>query len=156
MTAANGLAAGATHSFQILYATTGGQRSPLSPPASGKTWSGISYYGIPAEWMEEYWGYAWPLATAPLASGGPTPLQVFLTGGDPLDPSTWLRTAITRSAQGFFLDWNPQPGLTYQVQYSTNLAAWVNLGSPRFAAGNADSIYIGGNNLGYYRILCLR
>jgi hypothetical protein len=148
--------ADSTHSFQVLYATTDGRRSPLSPAASGTTWLGYSFYGIPVEWMEEYWGSAWPSATAPLAPGGPTPLQVFLTGANPTNSATWLRTAVTRSAQGFFLNWNPQPGLTYQVQYSTNLAAWVNLGSPRFAAGNVDSIYIGGNNLGYYRILCLQ
>ena len=92
--------------------------------------------------------------TVPLISGGPTPLQVFLSGGDPLDPSTWLRTAITRTAQGFFLGWNPQPGLHLPgAKSSTNLKAWVNVGSPRFAAGNVDSIYLGGNNSGYYRVL---
>jgi hypothetical protein len=147
--------ANTTNSFQILYVTTDGRRSPLSPPASGATWTGLSYYGIPVEWMDEYWGDAWPPATVPLAPGGPTPLQVFLSGGDPLDPSTWLRTAIARAAQGFFLEWNPQPGHTYQVQSSSDLRAWANVGLARFAAGNVDSIYLGGNTRGYYRILCL-
>ena len=136
--------------------TTDGRRSPLSPAASGTTWSGINYYGIPVEWMQQYWGDAWPLATAPLVPGGPTPLQVFLSGGNPLYPSSWLRTTINPSTQGFFLGWNPQPGRTYQVQSSTNLSTWANVGSPRFAAGNVDSIYLGGNNVGYYRILWLR
>jgi hypothetical protein len=156
MTAANGLTAGSTHLFQVACMTTDGRRSPLSPAASGSTWSGISYYGIPVEWMQQYWGDAWPLATAPLVPGGPTPLQVFLSGGNPLYPSTWLRTTINPSTQGFFLGWNPQPGRTYQVQSSTNLSTWANVGSPRFAAGNVDSIYLGGNNVGYYRILWLR
>jgi hypothetical protein len=156
MTAANGLTASSTHLFQVAYMTTDGRRSPLSPAASGTTWSGMSYYGIPVEWMQQYWGDAWPPATAPLVPGGPTPLQVFLSGGNPLDPSTWLRTSINPSAQGLFLGWNPQPGRTYQVQSSTNLSTWANVGSPRFAAGNVDSIYLGGNNLGYYRILWLR
>ena len=156
MTAANGLTAGSTHLFQVAYMTTDGRRSPLSPAASGTTWSGINYYGIPVEWMQQYWGDAWPLATAPLVPGGPTPLQVFLSGGNPLYPSTWLRTTINPSTQGFFLGWNPQPGRTYQVQSSTNLSTWANVGSPRFAAGNVDSIYLGGNNVGYYRILWLR
>jgi len=156
MTAANGLAAGTANSFQVLYATTSGQRSPLSPAAAATTWSGINYYGIPVEWMEEYWGAAWPVATAPLAPGGPTPLQAFLTGANPLNPSTWLRTSLSQTAQGYYLSWNPQPGLTYQVQYSSNLEAWVSLGSPRFAAGNVDSIYLGGSAPGYYRILCLQ
>ena len=156
MTASNGLTAYSTHSFQVLYATTDGRLSPLSPSASGTTWQGAGYYGIPVEWMEKLRGEDWPSATAPLAPGGPTPLQVSLTGANPTNSATWLRVAIASTAQGFFLNWNPQPGLTYQVQYSANLTAWTNLGAPRLAAGNADSIYIGGNTLGYYRILCLQ
>ena len=156
MTAANGLTANSANSFQVAYMTTDGRFSPLSPAASGTTWSGMSYYGIPVEWMNKYWGDAWPSATAPLVPGGLTPLQVFLSGGNPLDPGTWLRTSISPSAQGFFLGWNPQPGHTYQVQSSSDLEAWVNVGLPRFAAGDVDSIYLGGNNAGYYRILCLR
>jgi hypothetical protein len=156
MTAANGLGAGSTHSFQVLCATTDGRRSPLSPATSATTWSGISYYGIPGEWMVDYWGDAWPSATTPLAPGGPTPLQAFLTGANPLDPTTWLRTTISQTAEGCFLNWNAQPGLTYQVQSSSNLSAWVNVGSPRLALGSADSYYLGLTSPGYYRILRLR
>ncbi len=154
MTAANGLAAGSTHSFQVAY-TVAGAQSPLSLDTQVTLYSGSSYYGIPVEWMEEYWGDSWPPATVPLAPGGPTPLQAFMTGADPLDPSTWLKTTLTHTPQGNYLNWNPQPGLTYQVQYTTNLTTWANLGSPRFAAGNADSIYLGNSTLGYYRVLCL-
>ena len=105
--------------------------------------------------MQQYWGDSWPPATVPLAPGGPSPLQAFLTGANPLDPSTWLRTSLNRTEQGYYVNWNPQPGLTYQLQYSPALNGWVNLGSPRFAAGNTDSVYVGSNNLGYYRVLCL-
>ena len=91
----------------------------------------------------------------PVAPGGPTVLQVFLTGADPTNPATWLRTAIIHTAQGYFLTWNPQPGLTYQVQTSTNLTTWQNPGSPRFAAGTVDSLYIGLSNAGYYRVMWL-
>jgi hypothetical protein len=149
------VATNSAHSFQITYVTTDGQHSPLSPAATGTAFSGRSYYGIPVEWMSEYWGDAWPLATAPLEPGGPTPLQVFLSGANPLDSNTWLRTAIAQSAQGPFLEWNPQPGHTYQVQSSSDLRAWTNVGSARFAAGNVDSIYLGGSSGSYYRILCL-
>ena len=155
MTAANGLTAGTSNAFQVLYATTDGRRSPLSPAASAGTWSGINFYGIPVEWMQQYWGANWPSPTTPLAPGGPTPLQAFLSGANPLTPSTWLQTSLTRTAQGNYLNWNPQPGLTYQVQSSTDLETWVNVGSPRFAADNVDAIYLGGSSGGYYRILCL-
>ena len=81
MTVANGLAAGSTHSFQVDYVTTDGTISPISSSASGTTWSGGNYYGIPVEWMEQYYGdsiASWPAnVNAPLAPGGLTLLQVF-------------------------------------------------------------------------------
>ena len=104
--------------------------------------------------MKQYWesGTKWPEPNDPVAPGGPTLLQVFLTGADPTNPATWLRTAIVPTAQGYFLTWNPQPGLTYQVQASTDLADWVDTGSPRFAAGTVDYLYIGLSHAGYYRV----
>ncbi len=159
MTAANGLTANSTHSFRVDY-VTGGRRSPISPLAYGATWSGANYYGLPVEWMEAYYGpdiASWPTnVNTPLAPVGPTLFQVFLSGGDPLDPTTWLRTALTQTSQGLYLGWNTQPGLIYQVQMTTNFASWINLGAPRFAAGNSDSIFVGGGSAGYYRVLLLR
>ncbi len=158
MTATNGLAVDTSYSFQVDYVTTGGRRSPLSPATQGTTWGTNNYKGLlPVQWMAQYWGYgnAWPGPDDPVAPGGPTVLQVFLTGADPTNPATWLRTAINSTAQGYFLTWNPQPGLTYQVQTSTDLTAWQNLGSPRFAVGASDSLYIGLSNAGYYRVMWL-
>jgi hypothetical protein len=163
MTAANGLTTNSTHSFQVDYVTTDGRRSPRSPSASGTTWSGQNWGGIPYEWMAEYFGgyfngtYTtnyWPSATT-LLSSGPTLLQVFLGGGNPLDSSTWLQTTLTTTSQGLFLSWNTTPGFTYQVQVTTDLISWSNLGGPRFAAGTSDSIYVGGGAAGYYRIRLL-
>ncbi len=153
-------AASTSYSFQVDYVTTSGRRSPLSPAAVGTTWSGYNWGGVPFEWMALHYGggnmYNWPAPSAPVAAGGPTVLQAFLTGADPANPATWLRTSISQTAQGWFLSWNPQPGLTYQVQASTNLNRWVNVGSPRFASGTADSVYIGLTNTGdYYRLMWL-
>ena len=164
MTAANGLKTNSTHSFRVDYVTTAGTRSPLSPPVSGSTWSGLNWGGIPYEWMAEFFGgyyngtyhtNYWPSAGTLLDSGGPTLLQVFLSGGTPFDSSTWLQTALTKTQEGLFLSWNTQPGFTYQVQVTTNFTAWSNVGAPRFAAGASDSIYVGGGSVGYYRILLL-
>ncbi|MGH7970205.1 MAG: hypothetical protein ACREIC_15900, partial [Limisphaerales bacterium] len=159
MTAANGLGANSTHSFQVDFVTSSGRPSPLSPAASATTWMGYSWYSsVPFEWMAGYYGYdtsRWPLPNSPVAPGGPTVVQVFLTGANPLNPATWLRTALLSTPQGYFLTWNPQPGQTYQVQSSGNLAAWSDIGAPRFAAGSADSVYVGGNNTAFYRILKL-
>ncbi len=160
MTVTNGLAASSTHSFQVEYVTTSGSISPISPAASGTTWSGGNYFGIPVEWMEQYYGDSvanWPTnVNTPLAMGGPTLQQVFQAGGSPLDPGTWLRTSLFNTDQGMFLGWNTVPGMTYQVQTMSNLTAWANLGAPRFAAGTNDSIFVGGGAAGYYRVLLLR
>jgi hypothetical protein len=160
MTASNGLAPSSTHSFQLEYVTTNGMVSPVSPAAYGTTWGGGDYYGLPVEWLEQYYGDTianWPAnVNVPLAAGGQTLRQVFLSGGNPLDPGTWLRTSLSGTSQGMFLNWNTQPGATYQVQSSPNLATWTNLGTARFAAGTNDSIYVGGSAAGYYRVLLMR
>jgi hypothetical protein len=160
MTATDGLRAGSTNSFQVDYVATNGRRSPLSPATTGIAWSGFSWDGIPFEWMAQHFGGPnnvshWPSGDAPVTSGGPTVLQVFLTGADPASPATWLRMSMIHTAQGYFLTWNPQPGMTYQVQTSTNLTTWVNTGSPRFAADSIDSLYIGLSSSGYYRVMWL-
>jgi hypothetical protein len=161
MTAANGLTAGSTHGFQVAY-TTGGRQSPLSPSASGTTWSGLSWGGIPYEWMAAFFGgYSggayhtnfWPSASGAVAAGGPALLQVFLTGANPFDSSSWLQQTLAQTQQGLFLNWNTQPGHTYQVLTKSSLtAAWTSLGAPRFAAGASDSIYVGGGPAGYYQV----
>jgi hypothetical protein len=161
MTAANGLTTNSTHLFQLTYVTTTGASPPaLSPATSGTTWSGANYYGLPLEWVEQYYGTTaanWPSnVNAPLVAGGPTLYQVFLSGGDPLEPGTWLKSMLAQTTEGLFLSWNTQPGFTYQVQVSTNFTSWSNVGAPRFAAGTSDSIYVGGSSVGYYRIVLLR
>jgi hypothetical protein len=160
MTAAQGLTANSSRSFQVTYVTKDMVRAPLSPATVGKTWmGGFSWGGVPIEWMSSYYGSdmsRWPAVGSAITPGGPTLLDLFLTGANPVDARTWLRTALVSSPQGYFLTWNPQPGLIYQVQTSSNLDGWTNVGTPRFAAGTTDSIFIGGNNTAYYRILKLR
>ncbi len=158
MTVLNGLTASSTNYFQVDYVTTAGLRSPLSPATYGATWSGLSWGGIPYEWMQQIFGAdtnGWPQAQAAIAAGGPTVYQIFLSGGT-ADPSTWLHQALVQTSQGLFLNWNTQPGATYQVQTTANLTTWTNLGAPRFAAGTTDSMYVGGSAAGYYRVVLLR
>ena len=160
MTSGNGLTANSTHSFQVCYATSSGRRSPLSSTTTATTWNGNnSWGGIPVDWMAAHYGsdiLNWPRPDVPVAPGGPSLLQVFLSGGNPQDSTTWLRTELVHTPQGYFLGWNPQPGLIYQVQTSDDLSSWTNVGTARFAAGNVDSLFVGGNNNAYYRIVKLQ
>ena len=155
----SGLAPSSQHSFQVAFVTIDGERSPLSSAASATTWGGYSWGGIPFEWMTSFYGSdlsTWPAAGSQLGSNGPALLQVFLTGANPLVASTWLKTELVSTSQGMFLNWNPQPGLVYQVQTSPDLSTWTNLGAVRLATGSQDSIFVGGSKAGYYRILRLR
>jgi hypothetical protein len=159
MKAVNGLTANSTHSFQVDYVVTDGRRSPISTSTSGTTWQGYNWGGIPFEWMTLYYGSdisQWPPANSKLGGTTVTVYQVFLTGGNPSDSATWLKQRLMKTPQGLFLSWNTQPGATYQVQTTTSFTSWSNLGGPRFAAGTSDSIYVGGNSAGYYRIVLLR
>jgi len=163
MTAANGLTASSTHSFQVAAVGADTRQTPLSPAASATTWSGYSWGGVPFEWMTTYFGAdisKWPVASSPITQGGPTAYQIFLTGGNPSDPSTWLQTSLEAAqVQGqpvYLLHWNTQPGLTYQVQMSSDMLNWVDFQSPRFAADVADSVTVPNNNLQYYRLVRLR
>lgn len=165
MTAAYGLTPGSTHTFQLDYVTTDG-RSPasLSPATTATAWGGQSWGGIPYEWMAAFFGgYTngqyhttfWP-AAGTLVGPNLTLLQVFVSGGNPWDSSTWLQQQLVRTAEGMFLTWNTQPGSTYQVQSTTDFGSWSNVGSPRFASGTTDSIYVGGGQGSYYRVAILR
>jgi len=163
MTAADGLTTNSLHYFQLDYVTTDGRRSPISGSTSATTRSGLSWGGIPYEWMaEHYGGYSngqydtsgWPPPGISLAPKL-TLQQVFVSGGNPLDSGTWLKEQLTKTAQGMFLNWNTQPGATYQVQVTTNFVTWSNFGPPRFAAGTTDSIYVGGSP-GYYQVVLMR
>jgi len=164
MKAADGLTANSTHSFQVAFVTADGRTSPVSLATSATTWMGYSWYGaVPFEWMAAVYGYdtsKWPLPGAQVAPDGPTLVGVFLTGGDPLDPSTWLRSSLKvehEAGQAYYrLSWNTHAGLTYQVQTSTNMSNWVNYQSPRLAADVVDSTPVPMNSLGYYRVVRLR
>ena len=159
MTAGNGLTAGSTNYFAVDYVRSDGRRSPISGASQGITWSGPSWGGIPREWMASVYGSdtnTWPPAGAQLAPNLSL-YQVFLSGGNPTNSSTWLKVQITASGEGKFVKWSTQPGATYQVQLKTNLvAAWSNFGSPRFAAGTNDQINIGSGTAGYFQVQLLR
>ena len=121
--------------------------------------------------MAMYFGpqSSWPSTTADSDGDGMNNYQEFLAGTIPTNSASVLRVLISNASQmqqfnkasgqtspGMYLSWNTQPGLTYQLQMTTNFTSWSNLGSPRFAAGSSDSIYVGSGSAGYYRVLLLR
>jgi hypothetical protein len=163
MWTATGLVAGSTHTFKLAYQLSDGQSSPLSVPASGTTWGeDDNLDGLPDDWQIGHWGSdpsQWPSPNVDSDGDGAGNLQEFLAGTDPTDPNSVLRVQLVSTTQGTQLGWDSQPGLMYQVQLSQNVgpATWVNVGTPRFAAGTKDSIPVTGTgNTAYYRVIRLR
>jgi len=159
---AGGLAPNTTYTFRLSYTLADGRTSPLSDPASGNTYgaAGILTYFyddvVPADWLLEHWPGGWPSVNADSDGDGASNKSEFLAGTDPLDPDSVLRTSLTSTAQGFFLQWNTEPGKIYQVQHSADFATWDDVGGPRFAPGDVDFMNVGGSGMGMFRVKLLR
>ena len=154
-----GLAPGSTHSFQLDYVLADGRSSPRSSATTSTTYGILTWGGIPYEWMVANFGtdiWLWPSPYADTDGDGVSNLNEFLAGTTPTNAASALRLDLQSTAQGLFLDWNTQPGLIYQVQVSTNLKSWTNLGGLRFAPGTVDSMYVGSSPASYYRVLRVR
>ncbi len=156
------LAAGSAHNFRIAYRLADGRRSALSAAASGTTWGAdANGDGLPDNWQVLYWGAkvgAWPASAFVDSDGdGASDYDEFLAGTNPLDANSVLRSKVVVDGAQLRLNWTVQPGMVYQVQSSTNLSNWVNLGPPQFAAGGVDSIIIDqAHQGGFFRILRVR
>lgn len=152
-----------THTFRLAYRLEDGRSSPLSGPASATTYGqyGTITYGdvVPFDWMVAHWGLnfaAWPAIGADSDGDGASNENEFLAGTDPRDPNSVLRTSLTATSQGFFLQWNTEPGKIYQVERSTDFVTWNALGGPRFAPGDVDFMNAGGSGSGLFRVKLLR
>ena len=107
-----------------------------------------------ANFGNAYW--TWPQPGIDSDGDGASNLNEFLAGTNPNDANSVLKVRLQPTPQGLFLDWNTQIGLIYQVQQSTSVNSWSNLGGPRFASGSLDSMYVSGGNATFYRIVRLR
>lgn len=153
--AMTGLTASSTHSFRLAYVLTDARRSPLSAATTVSTYSPFTYFGIPVDWLAQYWGEEWPSASADSDGDGASNRSEFLAGTDPTDANSVLRSGLTQTPQGLFLVWNTVPGRIYQVKHSTDFVTWTAVGSPRFAAGSQDSLYVGAAGAGVFRVQLL-
>ena len=157
---ASGLEPGSSHTFNLAYHYTDGSESPLSPPASKRTWSfDGNGDGLPDDWQIANWPALGP-SSSPLADpdqDGANNLREFLSGTDPKDSSSVLRMRLTMTRSGGLLSWRTQPGLIYQVQKSVKFEGWTDYGPPRLAAGTLDSVPVEGRpGSEFYRVIRVR
>ena len=154
-----GLAPGTAHAYRLDYVLADGRVSPLSGVSTNSTYGTLTWGGIPYEWMTYYFGtdlWSWPSPYADSDGDGVSNLNEFLAGTGPTNAASALRLRLQPTGQGFFLNWNTQPGLIYQVQVSTNLKSWSSLPGMRFAPGTVDSMFVGSSPASYYRVLRVR
>ncbi len=149
------------HSFRVAYVLSDTRRSPLSPATTGSTWaSDENANGLPDDWETLYFGpdsTHWPPPGTDSDDDGRSNRDEFLMGTNPNDPVSVLRTWLAPGAQGTVLKWNAQPGAMYQVQSSSDLLEWQDLGGRRIATGAVESAPMGEAAANaYYRVNFLR
>jgi len=157
----NNLAPATTNTFELACVLTDGRRSVWSDTALGVTWGpDTNGDGIPDDWQKLYFGKStadWPARNTDSDGDGASDYNEFLAGTNPLDAGSVLRSELESTNGQLRFNWGAQPGMVYQVQVSTNLADWTDVGPPRFAAGTADSVPIETTGTGsFYRVIRVR
>ena len=156
------LAPSSTHTFKLAFRFKDGTRSPLSASVSIKTWgSDDNLDGLPDDWQQLHWNVnasKWPDSRSDSDNDGASNLDEFLAGTDPKVSTSVLRMTLRATLQGSFLDWNTRPGFIYQVQSKSGVESdWQDIGDPRFAGSETDSMRIGYSEFSkYYRVKRLR
>lgn len=65
-----------------------------------------------------------------------------------------IRTSVAPATGGMQVSWNAQIGCVYQIQISTDLKAWSDLGSARTATALNESVVVSATQgLAYYRVV---
>jgi hypothetical protein len=139
---------GTTHTVRIAYVLTDGRRSPLSAVAQGKSWGkDTNGDGLPDDWQALYFGpnpANWPSPAADSDGDGVSNRDEFFSGTSPVDKSDALRIGMQTTGQGYLLNWSSHAGGVYQLQSSTDLNVWSNVGGYRFATSASDSLIVNG------------
>ncbi len=157
----SGLQPGTTYTCRISYRLTDNRVSPLSIPASGRTYGADGNTdGIPDEWQVSYWGATaskWGAPGDDSDGDGMSNYQEFLAGTDPRDAASSLKTEVQTVQGALYFKWNTVPGKVYQMQFSSDFQTWTNLGAQRMAVSGEDSVFVEQSaGLGFYRIVLVR
>lgn len=157
----SGLAPQSEHHFSVAFKMLDGRITPQSVSRSAVTWGeDDNADGLPDSWQVKFFGanpFAWPSPGIDTDGDGNTDRDEFLAGTDPTNYSSALRTSLESTELGTVLAWNSQPGGLYQIQASSDLLTWSDVGGIRLASGSRESVLVQdvpANS--YFRVTCLR
>lgn len=149
-----------THTVQLAYRLGDGRVSPASASVSCTTWGAdLNGDGVPDDWQSFNWGKPinWPNPALDSDGDGASNLAEFLAGTDPTNPDSVLKVVISTREQGPYVEWTTEPGSVYQLQISSDLKTWQNVGTQRFASSTSDAIPASQPGQGqYYRVIRMR
>lgn len=157
----SGLAPESTHSVFLGFTLADGRKSTKSSESIGTTWGeDENSDGLPDNWQRNYFGSdetSWPDPSVDSDQDGKSNRDEYLSGTSPTDSSSVLRVDIVGSPQGAVISWNSIPGALYQLQASSDLKKWEDVGGKRMAASQRESAYLDNAPANfYYRIIFLR
>lgn len=150
-----------SHTIKYRYVLSDGRTSPYSDSVTVVTWGkDQNLDGLPDDWQAQYFGATpklWPAPTVDSDGDGVSDRDEFLAGTDPLNPGDALRVTLSQGFGGRQVSWNAKLGATYRVQSSSDLAQWLDLTRPVFAAEASPFITVSETNGAlYFRVLRLR
>jgi hypothetical protein len=156
-----GFAPETEHRFSVAYRMLDGRVTPQSSEQVAVTWGeDDNADGLPDSWQAKYFGSivsSWPLAGADSDGDGNSNRDEFLAGTNPADGSSALRTSLENTQLGTLLAWNTLPGGLYQIQASSDLVNWTDVGGIRLASGTRESVLVQDAPVNsYFRVTCLR
>lgn len=156
-----GFAPQTEHRFSLAFRMLDGRVTPQSPEQVAVTWGDDDNAdGLPDSWQVKHFGpvaSAWPLPGADSDGDGISNRDEFLAGTNPIDSSSALRTSIENTQLGTLLAWNSQPGGLYQIQASSDLVTWNDVGGIRLASAGRESVLVQDvPSNSYFRVTCLR
>jgi hypothetical protein len=158
--AVGGLVPGTLHTVTMTFLLNDGRRGALSPSGGASTWGeDQNFDGLPDDWQSNYWSgnpASYPAVFLDSDGDGASNVDEFLAGTDPTDATSVLKLTIVRDGVSIWLRWNSMPGQLYQVQISTDMKSWANVGAARFAVDEMDSVILGDHLAALYRVIRVR
>ncbi len=157
----SGLESGRSYSVTLSFIYQDGSTSVTTANAQASTWtSDGNGDGLPDSWQIIYFGSNqddWAAADLDSDQDGANNLDELLAGTNPANSDDALIMDLVNVNGQTWLSWSTVQGGIYQLQETSSLNVWQNVGAPRFAADNYDAVQINsGAQLSLYRVVRLK